>query len=137
MDERAKHGIGPNGLSIPVVTSDGSTSVLSITDDSFEPAVWNKRAIVLLKELLEVGMIVHTALVLRVGHAPPPAVRLSKTHVDCLRMIGYGMPVASIARFMGLSQKTIKKSLLEAGKRLHASNNAQLIYNAMKAGIID
>lgn len=137
MEARAAHGVGPHGMTIPLVSSDGMMSLLSITgevDGSSEG--WLKRATVLFKEFRDIGMIMHAAY-LHLRGAAPPAVELSARHIDCLRMIGHGMNMNELARFQGFSERTAKKYVIEARKRLRARNNAQALYNAIQLGFIE
>ncbi|NTF18234.1 hypothetical protein G6L37_07425 [Agrobacterium rubi] len=136
MRTRVDHGIGPHGITIPLISSDGITSLLSITGKSDSTDKWRKRATVLVKEFREIGMIMHAAFLRLNGHQPPK-VELSARHVDCIRMIGHGMNVEELASFQGLSQRSAKQYLSEARKRLRARNNAQLLYNAIQLGFIE
>jgi Response regulator containing a CheY-like receiver domain and an HTH DNA-binding domain len=138
METREKHGIGPHGLTIPLISSDGHTSLLSITGkaDMDPDRNWRKRANVMVREFREIGMIMHAAY-LRQNGQHPPKVELSARHVDCIRMIGHGMSIEQLAAFQGLSQRSAKQYMAEARKRLRARNNAQLIYNAIQLGFIE
>lgn len=136
MEARTAHGIGPHGMTIPLVGSDGRLSTLSLTGTADTSEVWMKRAMVLFKEFRDIGMIMHTAHMHHAGQAPP-AVELSGRHIDCLRMIGHGMNVEEIAQFQGLSQRSTKNYITELKKRLRARNNAQALYNAIQLGFIE
>jgi DNA-binding CsgD family transcriptional regulator len=137
MKMRTEHGIGPHGMTIPLVSSDGNISVLSLTARTDSNAdSWMKRAQVLFKEFRDIGMIMHTAYLQQVG-VQPPRVELSARHIDCIRMIGHGMGITELAQFQGLTEKSAKNYIKEARKRLRARNNAQLLYNAIQLGFIE
>jgi DNA-binding CsgD family transcriptional regulator len=137
MKVRAEHGIGPNGMTIPLVSSDGNISVLSLTGKvETDGDSWMKRAQVLFKEFREIGMIMHAAY-LRLNGLQPPKVELSTRHIDCIRMLGHGMSLPEVAQFQGLSQKSAKNYIKEARARLRARNNAQLLFNAIQLGFIE
>lgn len=136
MRMREANGIGPFGITIPLVSSDGHLSLLSVTGKTNSAETWRKRSTVLVREFREIGMIMHAAYLRLNGHQPPK-VELSARHVDCIRMIGHGMSIEELASFQGLSQRSAKQYLSEARKRLRARNNAQLIYNAVQLGFIE
>lgn len=136
MKMREEHGIGPNGMTIPLVSSDGRMSVLSLTGKADSTDSWLKRAQVLFKEFRDIGMIMHAAY-LRQNGTHPPKVELSARHIDCIRMIGHGMSLPELAQFQGLTEKSAKNYIKEARKRLRARNNAQLLYNAIQLGFIE
>lgn len=133
---RAEHGIGPFGITIPLISSDGNLSLLSVTGKTDSAQKWRARSTVLVREFREIGMIMHAAF-LRLNGNRPPKVELSSRHVDCIRMIGHGMSIEELASFQGLSQRSAKQYLSEARKRLRARNNAQLLYNAIQLGFIE
>lgn len=137
MKMRTEYGIGPHGMTIPLVSSDGNISVLSLTAKMDSNAdSWMKRAQVLFKEFRDIGMIMHTAYLQQAG-VQPPKVELSARHIDCIRMIGHGMSITELAQFQGLTEKSAKNYIMEARKRLRARNNAQLLYNAIQLGFIE
>jgi DNA-binding CsgD family transcriptional regulator len=136
MEKRAEFGIGPHGMTIPQISSDGRTSVLSLTGKTDAGDSWKKRAGVLWREFREIGLIMHAAH-LKLSHLQPPRVELSARHVECIRMLGNGMSVPEIAEFQGLKQKSVKIYIKEARTRLRARNNAQLLYNAIQLGFVE
>ena len=136
MRAREAQGIGPNGLTIPLMSTDGYNSMLSLTGGPEDDPNWSKRALALLREFREIGMIVHAAF-LKLRGATPPPIELSPRHIDCLMMIGHGMGVDEIAKFQGLSQRSTKNYITELRKRLRARNNAQALYNAVQMGLIE
>lgn len=135
MKLRHEHGIGPLGMTIPLMSMDGAISLLSITGN-MDPESWMKRARVLFKEFREIGLVMHAAY-LREHGFKPAKVDLSQRHIDCIRMIGHGMNLEEVAEFQGLTQKTVKNHLKEARSRLRARNNAQLLFNAIQLGFIE
>jgi DNA-binding CsgD family transcriptional regulator len=136
MKMRTEHGIGPHGMTIPLVSSDGNVSVLSLTGKADSSDSWMKRAQVLFKEFRDIGMIMHAAYLRQTGTLPPK-VELSARHIDCIRMIGHGMSLPEVAQFQGLTQRSAKNYIMEARTRLRARNNAQLLYNAIQLGFIE
>jgi len=136
MQARVAHGIGPHGMTIPLISSDGRLSLLSITGKTDSCETWRRRSSVLVREFRDIGMTMHAAFLRLNGHQPP-RVELSTRHIDCIRLIGHGMSIEELASFQGLSQRSAKQYLSEARKRLRARNNAQLIYNAIQLGFIE
>lgn len=136
MRERERHGIGPHGMTIPIMNTNGDVALLSLTGGDLDPQAWFKRAQVLLRELRDIGLILLTAYMESNG-AKPAAVELSQKHLDCIRLLGHGMSIEDIAKFQGKPKNTTSKIIEEAKTRLRARTNSQLIYNAIQLGFLE
>lgn len=136
MRERTKHGIGPHGMTIPIMNTNGDLALLSLTDDGTDAQAWFKRAQVLLRELRDIGLILLAAYMESNG-SKPAAVELSQKHLDCIRLIGHGMNIEDIAKFQGKPKNTTSKIVEEAKIKLRARTHAQLIYNAIQLGFLE
>lgn len=55
---------------------------------------------------------------------------------EVIELIGKGNPAKVVAATLHISQKTVEIHLENARRKLHASNVAQLMVNAMRQGII-
>jgi DNA-binding NarL/FixJ family response regulator len=62
--------------------------------------------------------------------------RLSSREAAVLRLIGEGWRAASIARQLGYSESTIKKTILVVMRRLGARNSTQAVAIAIRRKLI-
>jgi DNA-binding CsgD family transcriptional regulator len=130
MDLRLKHGIGPNGLTIPMRSSDNKVSVLSVSQKDISPEDWIKKMSVFRREFEEIGEILHSAYLKTLG-ITPPAVDLSPRGLDCLKLKGRGLNEDEIAHILGISSKSVKNHLNVAKERLKAANTEQALVTAI------
>lgn len=135
MDLRLRYGIGPNGLTIPIKSSDDKTSVLSVSQNNISPEEWIKKLSVLRKEFVEIGEILHSTYLKTLGIIPP-AVDLSRRIIACMKMKGSGMNEEEIALILGISSKSVKNHLKVARERLRATNNEQALATAIHMKLI-
>lgn len=135
MDLRTQHGIGPNGLTMPFRSSDNQLSVLSVSQNNISAEDWIKKVSILRKEFIEIGEILHSSY-LKMQGITPPAVVLSPRILACLKMKGSGLNEEAIAKFLGISVKSVKNHLEVARERLQASNNEQALATAYHMKLI-
>jgi DNA-binding NarL/FixJ family response regulator len=62
--------------------------------------------------------------------------RLSKREVEVLQYVAEGMSNGVIAQALGLSAYTVKSHLSRIGRRLGTGDRGQMVYLAMRAGIV-
>jgi DNA-binding CsgD family transcriptional regulator len=135
MDLRLKHGIGPNGLTIPMRSSDNQVSVLSVSQKNITAEDWIKKVSVFRREFEEIGEILHSAYLRTLG-ITPPAVDLSPRNLDCLKLKGRGLNEDEIAHILGISSKSVKNHLNVAKDRLKAANTEQALVTAIHMKLI-
>lgn len=128
-------GIGPNGITLPIRSSDGRMSLLSATQKDISPEDWFKKVSILKKDLNEIASILHAALLTRIG-INPPSVSLSSRAIECLKLKGCGMNEEQIARTLKISSNSAKKHLRSARDRLGARNYEQAIAYALQLSVI-
>jgi DNA-binding CsgD family transcriptional regulator len=130
-----RFGVGPNGFTIPFRSSDGHTSLLSATQNNISPDDWRKKVSVLKSDLIDVGKILHAALLTRIG-VRPPSIELSERSIACLKLKGCGMNEEQIAHTLRISTRSVKNHLKTARDALGTRNNEQAITFAFKLRFI-
>jgi len=135
MKARYRYGVGPNGFTIPFLSSDGHMSLLSATQNSISAEDWRKKIAALKGDLVEIGGILHAALLTRIG-VYPPSIELSERSISCLKLKGCGMNEDQIARALHISTRSVKNHLKAAREALGTGNNEQAIMFAFKLQLI-
>ncbi len=135
MDHRIKYGIGPNGLTIPMRSSDNKFSKLSVSQKDISAEDWIKKVSVLRREFQELGEILHSAYLRMLGIVPP-SVKLSPRNLACLKLRGRGMNEDEIAHLLGISSKSVKNHLKVAQEILKATNTEQALVTAIHMKLI-
>ncbi len=133
-DARA-HGVGANGLLVPLVNRHGRRAILSVSTEREGEAFAAWRAAVL-EPLLALGSVVHARAVHEVfGDAPPPP-RLSPREREVLAWIGEGKEVPDIAIITGLSEHTVRTYLKSARLKLECGTRAQAVVKAERLALL-
>ena len=132
--DAAKHGVGHNGLSIPVRNRRGERSLVSFTSDHSRSEWVRYRQINTLRlqnlsSLIDVAANVHAKL-------PLPSVVLSRREEECLRWAARGKTALEIAELMDLGLALVKAHLDTARHKLHCMNLAHAITVATATGVI-
>ena len=135
MKESYRLGVGPNGFTIPFLSSDGKMSLLSATQNDISAEDWHKKVSVLKSDLVEIGGILHAALLTRIG-VYPPSIELSERSIACLKLKGCGMNEEQIAKMLRISARSVKNHLKTAREALGTRNNEQAITFAFKLRFI-
>lgn len=135
MIQSFKLGVGPNGFTLPFRSTDGRMSLLSATQNDISAEDWRKKVSVLKGDLVEIGEILHAALLTRTG-VRPPSIDLSERSIACLKLKGCGMNEEQIARILRISTRSVKNHLKTARDILGTRNNEQAITFAFKLRFI-
>jgi DNA-binding CsgD family transcriptional regulator len=135
MENSYRFGVGPNGFTIPFRSSDGHMSLLSAAQNDISADDWRKKISVLKKDLIDIGEILHAALLTRIG-IYPPSIELSDRSIACLKLKGCGMNEEQIARTLRISTRSVKNHLKTARQALGTRNNEQAITFAFKLRFI-
>jgi DNA-binding CsgD family transcriptional regulator len=135
MQASYRFGVGPNGFTIPFLSSDGHMSLLSATQREISADDWKKKVTVLKSDLVEIGSILHAALLRRAG-VMPPSITLSERSLACLKLKGCGMNEEQIANTLKISQRAVKSYLKSAREATSARNNEQAITFAFRLKFI-
>jgi DNA-binding CsgD family transcriptional regulator len=132
--DAAKHGVGRNGLSIPVRNRGGIHSLVSFTSDhsKTEWAQFKRKNMVALQKLsflIDFAANVNSKL-------PFTSVRLSKREEQCLTWAAKGKTVQEIAAVLDFGSGSVKTYLDTARQKLHCMNLTHAIAVAVATGAI-
>lgn len=131
---RFKELLGENGVAIPLWSSDENTSILMVAAHPNDHD-WPRRIPTLLREMKAIGLVLHRKLLLFRG-LDPPAVELSRRHLDVLQMLATGMNEEQIARFLGIGEKSVKLYISQAKIRLRARSKVHAVAVAISLGLL-
>jgi DNA-binding CsgD family transcriptional regulator len=67
----------------------------------------------------------------------PPNNYLTKRERECLLHTAHGKSAKSIAKILGISNRTVESYIKHLKMKLHSNNKADLIDNAIKSGLIE
>jgi two-component system, NarL family, invasion response regulator UvrY len=70
------------------------------------------------------------------GEQPEPPIVLSPREFEVLQMLARGATLADIATRLNLSEKTIANYQSSVKQKLGASNNIQIVQNAVRLGLL-
>jgi DNA-binding CsgD family transcriptional regulator len=132
--DAANHGVGRNGLSIPVRSRRGICSLISFTSDHSR-AEWerykteNAAKLQLLACLIESAANVDFKL-------PVAPVKLSRREEQCLIWAARGKTYQEIAEILELTFGSVKTHLDAARQKLHCVNLTHAVAVAIATGVI-
>ncbi len=132
--DAAKHGVGRNGLSIPVRNRRGERPLVSFTSDHSRTE-WarykrtNMPGLQNLSSLIDEAADAHAKL-------PLPPVMLSRREEECLIWAASGKTAQEIAELMDLGFSLVKAHLDTARHKLHCMNLEHAVAVATATGVI-
>ena len=132
--DAANHGVGRNGLSIPVRNRKGMFSVVSFTSDRSK-IEWerykneNNLKLQLLAVLIDSAANINFKL-------PSPPVKLSRREEQCLIWAARGKTYQEIAEILDLTFGSVKTHLDTARHKLHCMNLTHAAAVAVATGVI-
>jgi DNA-binding CsgD family transcriptional regulator len=133
-DDAANHGVGRNGLSIPVRNRRGIYALVSFSSDQSKRE-WaqyksdNMVKLQLLSVLIDSAANINFKL-------PSPSVRLSRREEQCLIWAARGKTYQEIAEILELTFGSVKTHLDTARHKLHCMNLAHAVAVAVATGVI-
>ena len=132
--DAARHGVGCNGLSIPVRNRKNTHSVISFTTDmpSAEWVGYKRSNIAFLQQL---SALIDSAAGID-SSLPKSAVKLSLREEQCLVWAGRGKTYQEVADILGLSLGSVKTYLDTARHKLHCINLTHAVGVAVATGVI-
>lgn len=136
MAAAAEHGVGNQGLSMPVRGPNGELALLSVssdaTDEEWDAFVSSSRA-----DLLLIGHFIHEAARrLILDRKELDYAHLSPREVDALSMLGLGMNRSQIAENLKISEHTLRVYIESSRQKLGASNTTHAVASALTRGLI-
>ena len=130
------HGIGRQGLSIPIRGPQGQFALFSVSDDR-DDAAWqafigeHQRGLILIAHYFN-----RKALELKGERAPEPIRGLSPREVDTLTYLAMGYARGQVAEMLGISEHTLRAYVESARFKLGAVNTLQAVCRAVAEGLI-
>ncbi|CAH0343215.1 putative transcriptional activator protein TraR [Rhizobium sp. CECT 9324] len=136
-EEARFHGIGPNGLTIPVRGAYGELGFFSVAsdlckDDWFRLCATSTNDLHILSHYLHEAVFAITGL--RKGVSPR---KLSRRETQCLHLLATGKIHKQIAAALGISESSVRLYLRSAREKLFASTSHQAVAKATYLELIN
>jgi DNA-binding CsgD family transcriptional regulator len=133
-DDAAEHGLGRNGLSIPVRDRKGARSLVSFTSNHSEDG-WAEYKLRNMVKLQPMAVLIDCAAGINFKLTPDP-VELSKREEECLIWAARGKTYQDIAGILNLSYASVKTYLDTARHKLSCINLTHAVAVAIATGVI-
>jgi DNA-binding CsgD family transcriptional regulator len=127
------HGVGPNGLSIPLRSKQGHRGLFSISHASGREE-WVQFRDAHLSLLIEIGNRLHRRVIANVFGEDQP--HLTQRELECLHWVSMGKDTGDIAEILNISPHTARDYLKSARFKLDSVTSAQAVTKAVKLGLI-
>ena len=130
------HGLGSQGLSIPIRGPSGQFALFGVNDDR-DDAEWeafikvNRRDVILVAHLFN-----QKALEFEGERLPDAARALSPREIDVMTSLALGQSRAQAADALGISESTLRVYIESARHKLGALNTTHAVARAMSEGLI-
>jgi DNA-binding CsgD family transcriptional regulator len=131
--DAAKHGVGRNGLSIPVRNREGVRALVSFTSDHSKTE-WDRYKRTNMVKLQRLSALIDSAA--DVDVKPPSPITLSEREEQCLIWAARGKTSREIAEVMNLGFGSVNARLDTARNKLHCMNLSHAIAVAVATGVI-
>ena len=133
MEDAIRHGVGPNGFSIPIASKTGRRGLFSITCAD-QAEAWHQFCESNLISLTRIAYQLHRRL--SDGTFREFDLHLSGRETECLAWCAQGKEASDMALILGLSVHTVREYLKSARFKLGCSNLPQAVAKAMARGLI-
>lgn len=130
MEEISEFGIRM-GISIPLITSQGSPALLSLGGEKMALSKEDFGMVTLVSTYA-----IERAIRLSRGEDRERLTRLTQREAECIRWAAEGKSEWEISRILGISEHTSEKHLLSAKTKLGAVNRTQAVAEAIRQGYI-
>ncbi len=134
--DAAAHGIGHQGLSVPVRGPFGQFALLSVSD-TCEDAAWDdfiethRQTLILLAHYIN-----DKALDLQPGHNQELLQPLSPRELEAMMLLAIGYSRAQAAKALSISEHTFRVYVESARYKLQAQNTTHAVARALARGLI-
>ncbi len=129
-----RHGVGRNGLSIPVRNRKNAYSVVSFMSD-LPRREWESFKQFNMASLQQLSALIDSAAGIN-SKAPPAPVQLSRREEQCLIWAARGKTHQEVAEILSLSAGSVKSHLDTARHKLHCINLTHAVGVAVATGVI-
>jgi LuxR family transcriptional regulator, quorum-sensing system regulator CinR len=132
--DAVNHGVGCNGISVPVRNRRGAYSVVSFTSNHSRPEweVFKKNNMV---KLQLISVLIDSAASVNLKLSSPP-VKLSKREEQCLIWAARGKTYQDISDILNISFGSVKSYLDTARHKLNCANLTHAVGVAIATGVI-
>ena len=130
--DAARHGVGRNGLSIPVRSRRGVQSLVSFTSDHSR-ADWAQYKRANMVGLQRLSLLIDSAAAVN-SELPLPSVALSRNEEQCLIWAAKGKTIEEIGEVLNLGFERVRVHLDTARHKLHCMNLTHAIAVAVATG---
>lgn len=127
------HGVGPYGLSIPVVGRYGHRGLFTVSFSRSEKE-WIAFRKARLPALVEIANKVHRRVIAEVFGEDH--LHLTPRELECLRWTAHGKDTGEIASILNISVHTTRDYLKSARYKLDCVTSAQAVSKAVKLGLL-
>jgi len=127
------HGIGPHGLSIPVLSKHGHRGLFTISSSRPEQE-WEALLATNQSTLIQIANRLHHRIVAEVFGEDRP--HLTTRELECLRWIALGKAAGEIAIILNISPHTARDYLKSVHYKLDCVTSAQAVSKAVKLGLL-
>lgn len=129
-DDAHSHGVGPNGLTLPVRGANGERSLLSVASNLLEPE-WLHLCISSTHDLHILSHYLHEKVLALSGLREEVRLRdLSRRETQCLHLLASGKIYKQIAAALGISESSVRLYLRSARRKLGASTSHHAVAKA-------
>ncbi len=136
LEDAWRHGVGQQGVSVPLRGPNGQFALLSVNDDR-DDAAWGAFTEAHRRDLILAGHIFNQkALELDPGRAPAEPCPLSPREVDAMTLLAAGYSRARVAEKLSISEHTLRVYIESARFKLGAINTTHAVARAMSRGLI-
>ncbi len=133
LNDALAHGVGPFGLSIPVIGKHGHRGVFSISSSGSEQE-WGAFVTAGMPLLVEIANRLHQRVIREVFGEERP--HLSARELEVLRWTALGKDAGEIAAILDISFHTTRGYLKSVRHKLDCVTSAQAVSRAIKLGLL-
>ncbi|MEM7489664.1 MAG: autoinducer binding domain-containing protein [Pseudomonadota bacterium] len=135
MAEGVAHGVGNQGVTLPLRGPGGQFAVLTLNDQTNDDN-WARFTRGVLNDLLLVGHYVNERAIALEGRRDVPIQALSPREADSLTLLASGLGRAQVAERLRISENTLRVYIEGARFKLNANNTVHAVATAMSRGMI-
>lgn len=127
------HGVGPRGLSIPVLSKHGHRGLFTVSSSRSEEE-WKTFLETAQSTLIQIANRLHRRVVVELFGEDQP--HLTMRELECLRWIALGKAAGEIAVILNISPHTARDYLKSVHYKLDCVTSAQAVSKAVKLGLL-
>lgn len=136
-EEARAHGVGPNGLTVPVRGANGERCLFSVTSDQSR-SEWSAICMSNLHDFHILSFYLSEKVLALAGLRRPPLVRdLSRRERQCLQLLASGKIYKQIAATLGISESAVRLYMRSARRKLNAATSYHAVAKASYLELVD